>query len=66
MCILYVTVHAKRGIFAYATEIAFLVSFERVSVVIATGAIGSVIAVTDPERSTYFFRAFWFFSICCS
>ena len=41
------TVHAKRGIFAYATEIAFLLSFERVSIVLANGAIGSVIAVTD-------------------
>ena len=41
------TVHTKRGIFAYATEIAFLVSFERASVVLANGAIGSVIAVTD-------------------
>ena len=46
---LYVTVHAKRGIFAYATEIVFLLSFERVSVVLANGAIGSVIDVTDPK-----------------
>ena len=44
-----VTVHAKRGIFAYATEIPFLISSQRVSVVLANGAIGSVIAVTDPK-----------------
>ena len=25
----YVTVYVKRGIFAYVTEIAFLISFER-------------------------------------
>ena len=43
------TVHAKRGFFAYATEIAFLISFERVSKVLATGAIGSVSAVMDPK-----------------
>ena len=43
------TVIAKRGIFVYATEIAFLVSFERAFVVLANGAIGSVIAVTDPK-----------------
>ena len=43
------TVHAKRGILAYATEIMFLLSFERVSIVLANGAIGSVIAVTDPK-----------------
>ena len=43
------TVHAKRGIFAYATEIAFLISFERAYIVVANGAIGSVIAVTDPK-----------------
>ena len=45
----YVTVLAKRGIFAYAMGIAFLLSFERVSKVLANGAIGSVIAVTDPK-----------------
>ena len=43
------TVHAKGGIFAYATEIAFLISFERASIVLANGTIGSVIAVTDPK-----------------
>ena len=43
------TVHAKRGIFTYAMEIAFLLSFERVSGVLVNGAIGSVIAVTDPK-----------------
>ena len=43
------TVHAKRGILAYATEITFLLSFERVSEVLANGVIGSVIAVTDPK-----------------
>ena len=48
VCI-FVTVHTKRGIFAYATEIAFLLSFERVSVVLANGEIRSVIALTDPK-----------------
>ena len=38
------TVHAIRGIFAYA-----MLSFERVSEVLVNGAIGSVIAVTDPK-----------------
>ena len=41
----YVTVHAQRGIFAYATEIVFLISFERASLILANGANGSVIAV---------------------
>ena len=43
------TVHAKRGIFTYVTEIAFLLSFGRVSVVLTNGSIRSVIAVTDPK-----------------
>ena len=42
----------KRGIFAYATDIAFLISFERAYVVLANGAIGSVIAGTDPKLDT--------------
>ena len=33
----------------YATEIAFLILFERASVVLLNGANGSVIAVTDPK-----------------
>ena len=49
---IYVTVHAKRGIFAYATEIAFLISLQRASVVLANGVIGSVTAVTDPTYDT--------------
>ena len=46
---MYVTVHSKRGIFAYTMEMAFLISFERTFVVLANGTIRSVIAVTDPK-----------------
>ena len=43
------TVHAKKGIFTDAMEIACLISFERASVVLSNGVNESVIAVTDPK-----------------